>query len=207
MVGGDFYDFVFLDDDRLYLCVGDVSDKDVGAALFMAKTHTLLRANARIGSDPGDILARTNDELVTNNPKCMFVTAWLGILTLSTGTLEYANAGHDPPLFFAADGSTDWLPRTPNRMLGVFPNVSFSSRTLKLRAGDALCVYTDGVTDAFNKEGGMYTKDRLRDHAQSHGQSTAKGIVEHVLGGVEQFVSGAPQFDDIALLSLVYRGA
>ena len=206
-VGGDFYDVVFLDDDRLYLCVGDVSDKDVGAALFMAMTHTLLRANARTGSDAGGILTRTNSELAANNPKCMFVTAWLGILSLSSGTLDYADAGHYPPLLLAVDGPADWLTRAANPALGLFSNVAFSSRSVKLRPGDALCVYTDGVTEAFNKEASIYSDVRLRDHARSHGQSTAKGIVEHVLRCVEQFVSGAPQSDDITLLSLIYRGA
>src|SRR4029450_7949643 len=145
-VGGDLYDFFFLDDDHLCFAVGDVSGKGVPASLFMAVTKTLFRATARTGSTPGEILARLNAEISRANESCMFVTFFCGVLDVRTGQVDYSNGGHNLPYYLHHNGVSP-LENTGGKALGLVEQTPYASERMVLRRGEALLLYTDGVTE------------------------------------------------------------
>src|SRR5262245_47368001 len=159
-VGGDFYDFFFIDDDHLCFTVGDVSGKGVPASLFMAVTKTLFRATARIGSTPSEILARLNAAICRANESCMFVTLFCGILNIRTGQVDYGNGGHNPPYYLHQDGVSP-LEKLGGIVLGLVEQTLYASGRLVLRPGEALLLYTDGVTEAMDSRERLYSDQRL----------------------------------------------
>jgi sigma-B regulation protein RsbU (phosphoserine phosphatase) len=199
-VGGDFYDFMIMDDDRMYLAIADVSGKGVPAALFMAVTRGLLRAEAKITQDPGQMLERLNDALAEHNDSCMFVTLFCAVVRLSDGWVDYVNAGHNPPLWLREDGSTQWLEHPLGVAAGPVPGQHYETGHIQLALGDSLLFYTDGVNEAINAEEQEFGNARLfaRMHA-SHGQG-ARETLEALLGDIREHVAGAEQFDDITMM-------
>jgi phosphoserine phosphatase RsbU/P len=208
-VGGDLYDYVLLDRDRLFFVVGDVSGKGVPAALFMAMTMTLFKATALASTaGPEQIMRRVNAELSRENPGQMFVTAFCGILDLATGAVEYANGGHDAPFLRAADGTVSRLGKTRGMALGVFGDADFDPARHQLAPGDALVLFTDGVSEAANTDDDLFTIARIEAAlAAVSRDASARSLAEGLADDVRVFVGEAPQSDDLAILVVRYEGA
>jgi sigma-B regulation protein RsbU (phosphoserine phosphatase) len=201
-VGGDLYDFALVDRDHLYVTVGDVSDKGVPAAMLMTVTKTLLRHAAQTGADPTEILSRVNRELCDENPNMMFVTVFLGILHIPTGDLHYSNAGHNLPLVIRDQGRVDWLELPPGIVLGVQPEAKFQTRTIRLQQGESLIMYTDGVTEAMNREQKIYSNERLHSTIGDIGDRRPQPLTESLMRSVHNYAGGATQSDDITVMTL-----
>ena len=204
-VGGDLYDFFFLDDDRLCFAVGDVSGKGVPAALFMAVTKTLFRATAAHGGTPGEILARLNNEICRDNDSCMFVTLFCGILDIRTGQVDYSNGGHNLPYHLGGDGVSP-LGKFGDRALGLVEQSSYASGRVVLSPGEALLVYTDGVTEAMDSSDTLYSDQRLERFLASHRDSSPRQMIGDLIDDVRRFAGATPQSDDITGLALHYFG-
>lgn len=201
-VGGDLYDFFLLDDTHLFFTVGDVSDKGVPAALFMAVTKTLLKGMAEAGARPSEIFEKVNVELCQDNDSMMFVTVFCGILDLRTGDLSYSNAGHDPPILVRAGKSPVTVPIPPGLVLGAYPEAQYKTMKTRLEVGDMIVAYTDGVTEAMNPEKELYSPERLMEAVAEKHAEKAEEQVTRVFDSVREFVSGAIQSDDITVLSV-----
>jgi serine phosphatase RsbU (regulator of sigma subunit)/ABC-type amino acid transport substrate-binding protein/anti-sigma regulatory factor (Ser/Thr protein kinase) len=199
-VGGDFYDCFLLEDGRLYFALGDVSDKGVPAALFMAVTKTLLGASAVAGDSPAAIVDRVNRRTVLANDGCMFVTAFCGLLDPDTGHVTYTNAGHNPPLALRADGTVEVLEHGRAPALGIADDAVYGFHDITLRPGDALLMYTDGVTEAMDGTGAFFSDERLRAALTGNTAPSAEALAASVLGQVAAFAGDVPQSDDIAVL-------
>ncbi|MCG6553931.1 MAG: SpoIIE family protein phosphatase, partial [Candidatus Magnetominusculus sp. LBB02] len=158
-VGGDLYDFFFIDEHRLCFVIGDVTDKGVPAAFFMAVTKTLIMAVSKLNSDPGEILRIVNDDLCKNNEKSMFVTLFLGIIDTSTGICSYSNAGHNPPYIIDSSGQVRQLQEAAALPLGIMDDMQFITSELTFTAGDAIFLYTDGVTEAMDRQNRLFDED------------------------------------------------
>lgn len=206
VVGGDFYDFFLVDDDHLAVVVADVSGKGIPAALFMVIAKTLIKDHAQRGTSPDVVFTEVNRLLCEANDEGMFVTAWLGVLELSTGHLSYVNAGHNPPLLRRAGGGYDYLRTRSGFVLAGVEETRYRSCSLELAPGDALFLYTDGVTEATDAEKQLYGEERLAAALNSHKDYAPKELLSAVRDDVEAFVGQAPQFDDITVLSLCYYG-
>jgi len=205
-VGGDLYDFFPMDEgQRLFFAIGDVSDKGVPAALFMAVTKTLVKGFADQYRDPGEILYRVNNELCVNNDSAMFVTYLCGILDLQTGEVQFANAGHNPPLLARANGHHEWLKLPPGLVLGGMEEMTFPVSSVKLEPGDSLLLYTDGVTEAMSPKNELFGEAALEATYAKVKTSSALVQVQAVFDAVDAHADGAEQSDDIAALVLRYR--
>ncbi|MGE5396084.1 MAG: PP2C family protein-serine/threonine phosphatase [Chitinophagales bacterium] len=203
-VGGDFYDFFFIDDDRLFFVIGDVSGKGVPASLFMAVTRTLLRSKTSHESKPDEILAMANDILCQDNDSAMFVTVFCGILDTRTGRVEYCNGGHNPPFVARANGQVERVEGANGIALGIMEDMFYSTRELILNSGDCLVMYTDGVTEAMNTVEELYGEDRLVEVLHASCGETAAGIIEISRTSINAFTTGAAQSDDITMLTVRY---
>ncbi len=205
-VGGDFYDFYLIDDDHFGMVVGDVSGKGVPAALFMVITKTLLKDACAHSINPAEIFERVNTILCEGNESGLFVTCWMGILTLSTGELNFANAGHTAPII-KTYGQIKYLSSKPNLMLAAMDGIQYTNNTLKMNKGDRLFIYTDGITEATNEYDELYGENRLLkilSSVQDKGKSP-RDILDIVRNDLDDFVLEAPQFDDITMLSMIYK--
>jgi sigma-B regulation protein RsbU (phosphoserine phosphatase) len=205
-VGGDFYDFFFLDDRRICLIIGDVSDKGVPAALYMMVAKTLLKSEALRDANPAQILERTNSILALDNETSMFVTVFCAILDTATGQLDCANAGHLPPLIQKADGSTTYRSFSPGFVLGPMPDISYRTEQIMLQPGELFLLYTDGVNEAVNPALEEYGDKRLLDCVNAHPAATPEQIIHAIRSEVLGFANGAPQSDDITMLAIRYLG-
>lgn len=204
VVGGDFYDYFPIGADRLCIAIGDVADKGIPAALLMARTIALLRALGPQLETPARILAAVNRELCENNDECMFVTLFCSVLDLPSGVLSHASAGHDPPLLLRA-GSARFLPQETGAAVGVEPDVVYPEQQIVLQGDDLLVLYTDGITEALNPQGELFSGLYLQEAVAAHPHpNPARAIrtIQHVL---RRFVAGAPQADDITMLALCYQ--
>ena len=202
-VGGDFYDFFQIDDERIGLVIADVSGKGVPASLFMAVSRTLLRATALRGVSSAECLTYANKLLCKESLDSMFVTVFYGIYHYKTGMMDYTNAGHNPPYLLRGGRTVECLPVASNFVVGVFDDIEFESNTLTFGIGDTLLLYTDGVTEAFNDNREQFSESNLQDIlASMHESSSAKEVVTSVLQSVKTFSGDYPQSDDITLLSL-----
>jgi sigma-B regulation protein RsbU (phosphoserine phosphatase) len=205
-VGGDLYDFFFIDDDHLCFAVADVSGKGVPASLFMAVTKTLFKATAGRGNTPGEILARLNMEICRDNESCMFVTLFCGILNIRTGQVDYCNGGHNLPYYLHRDG-VSLLENIGGRALGLVEQSPYASGRVVLGPSEALLLYTDGVTEAMNPSDTLYSDQRLAQFLASNRGSSPRKIVGDLVSDVRHFAGEAPQSDDITALALYYFGA
>jgi phosphoserine phosphatase RsbU/P len=200
-VGGDLYDFFLFDDDHLCIAVGDVAGKGVPASLFMAVTITLLRAAGGQTPDPVEVLSRVNAALCKGNDAAMFVTLFYGVYRVSTGELAYSTGGHPPPCVVRAAGGVETAARTPGPGLGVAEAAEFGVASLHLDRGDAILLYTDGVSEAMDAQGRMFGTERLeRVLAEKGSGDGAQGLIAAVHEAVDAFVAGAEQYDDVTLL-------
>ena len=203
-VGGDFYDFYLLDDDHLCITVADVSGKGVGAALFMSRCMTLLKTQMLSCAKPDRVLAAVNDELCRNNDE-MFVTAWLGVLELSTGRLEFANAGHERPLL-RQNGIFRYVEQKPGFVLGGLEGIVYEPHSMTLQKGDAIFQYTDGVTEAAADETMFFGTQRLLDTLNRSAVLSPCELLTAVEHAVHAFSADAERSDDITMLCLAYQG-
>ena len=200
-VGGDFYDFFLIDEQRLGFVIGDVSGKGVPAALFMAVSRTLLRATAQHGTDPAECLRYANEVLGGQREGGVFVTVFYGILHTDTGELEFALAGHNPPYLVSAE-SLAAISEPGGVVIGLLPNVSYETGRLQLAPGDQVCLFTDGVPEAMNAERRFFGEKRLRQVLVQHRADAPKQLVESVLASVGGFTGDAPQSDDITVMAV-----
>lgn len=207
-VGGDLYDYLLIDENRLFFVVGDVSGKGVPAALFMAMTTTLFKASALSGRSTSEIMERVNAELARDNAAEMFVTAFSGILDLRTGAVDYSDGGHEAPFVVRADGSVARLAKQPGLALGVMDDTRYATTRFQLNPGDALVLFTDGVSEATDAEDGLYTIGRIEAAlTAAKAEPTARRIAEGLAEDVRVFVGEVAQSDDIAILVIRYEGA
>ena len=204
-VGGDFYDFYMIDDDHFALVVGDVSGKGVPAALFMVITKTLIKDTAAHEHDPAKIFEHVNNILCEGNESGLFVTCWLGIITLSTGELKFANAGHNAPLIYQ-NGEIKYLTTKPNLMLAGMDGIPYTTHSTKLTKDERLFIYTDGVTEATNLQNELYGEERLLTVMKGATDKTPREVLDLVRNDINEFVDEAPQFDDITMLEMVFKG-
>ncbi len=206
-VGGDLYDFFYLDGDHFCFVIGDVSGKGVPASLFMAITRTLIKTRSAADIGPGQVLTLVNRDLAADNPSMMFVTLFMGILNLNDGRLAYANAGHNPPYRILEEkGGVEPLICETACPLGIMEDMVFTSQETMLRPGQTLFVYTDGVTDAVDEQDRFFGEARLAEVLKSHSEAHPQKLVETVLARVQSHAGAAPQFDDITLLALRFFG-
>jgi phosphoserine phosphatase RsbU/P len=205
-VGGDFYDFLFIDNNHLCFVIGDVSGKGVPAAMFMAMTRTLFRTAASKLRSPEKILSLLNTEICSGNDSCMFVTVFCAVLDIRTGEVEYSNGGHNLP-YVINGGEIEPLRNTGGMALGFKADVMYRSETITLRAGNGLFLFTDGVTEAMDDSGNQFTEPRLEEFLQQADGSSATEIVRDAVNRVKSHSAGAPQSDDITALALKYLGA
>ena len=205
-VGGDFYDFFLIDESRLGLVIADVSGKGVPAALFMMIARTLIRNHVQSGEEPADALTAVNEQLCENNKENMFVTAWLGVLDLSSGQLKFANAGHNPPLFKHGDGEYEYMRVRAGLVLAVMEGIRYRQSSVQLSRGDRIFLYTDGVTEAESQNHIFYGEERLCDVLRGLTESAPEETVAAVDADVRRFAEGAEQVDDITMMCLEYTG-
>ena len=203
-VGGDFYDFYFVDEHTLVFLIADVSGKGIPAAMFMMTAKTLLKSYAESGMDAAQVLTQANNKLCEGNDAGMFVTVWMGYLNTRTGEVTYANAGHNPPLVRHADGSVEFVRSRPGLVLAGMEGIRYLANSIQLDPGDMLYLYTDGVTEATNADNNLYGENRLLAILEHHTNGDVHALCENVKADVDAFVGEAPQFDDITMLSLRY---
>lgn len=206
-VGGDFYDFYFVDEDTLAFLIADVSGKGVPAALFMMQSKTLLKSYAESGMSVEEVFTNANEKLCEGNDAGMFVTAWMGLLNLRTGLLTFANAGHNPPALRHGDGSFTYLKTRPGLVLAGMEGIRYRKNELHLQPGDKIYLYTDGVTEATDSNNRLYGENRLLDLLNRHGKDQSQLICQSVKADVDLFAGDAEQFDDITMMCLTYYGA
>lgn len=201
-VGGDFYDFFQIDADRIGFVIADVSGKGVPAALFMAVSRTLIRSTGLRGIPSNECISYANRLLCNESLDAMFVTVFYGIYTISTGVIDYTNAGHNPPYLLRRNNVVEALPLSQNFIVGVFDDFVYTNSTLTLEPGDALILYTDGVTEAFNEEKQQFGEKGLEKTLKSVPGADSKEIIEAIKEDVTDFSGNEPQSDDITILSL-----
>ncbi len=204
-VGGDFYDYFLIGEDRLGLVIADVSGKGVPAALFMMTAKTLIKNFVLSGKSPALALEMANMQLCENNEAGMFVTAWLGVLDYGKGELTFANAGHNPPLLKKAEGSFEYMDHKTYRrsiMLGMREGVRYRDNQIAFTKGDILYLYTDGVTEANNMQSELYGEERLLNCIQENYEKPPKELIQTIRADIDAFAGEAEQFDDITMVVL-----
>ena len=204
-VGGDFYDFYKLNDTTVVFLAADVSGKGIPAAMFMMTAKTIIKDLAESGMAVNDIFTKANEKLCENNESGMFVTAWMGILDITTGQVKFANAGHNPPLLKRANGSFEYLKTRAGFVLAGMEGVRYRAGELTLNPGDRLFLYTDGVPEATNAENKLYGEDRLLSFMNQNTTMEAVKLLPALKANIDEFVGEAPQFDDITMLMLDYK--
>jgi serine phosphatase RsbU (regulator of sigma subunit) len=204
-VGGDFYDFFFIDETHLGLVIGDVSGKGMPAALFMAVSRTLLKSIAVGGTPPAPCLERVNRLLCAENSAEMFVSIFFGVLNTRTGEIEYSNCGHNPPYVLRRSGRLEVLAGTGGTVLGILDDARCNAKRTVLGPGDALFLYTDGVTEAMDDDGQLFSDARLAT-VLARTLSSPETLVRAVVDSVTQHSGTAPQSDDVTILALRYAG-
>ncbi|MGN0670562.1 MAG: SpoIIE family protein phosphatase [Oscillospiraceae bacterium] len=205
-VGGDFYDFYFAGEDKLAFLIADVSGKGIPAAMFMMTSKTLLKSFAETGCEVNEVFTAANAKLCENNDAAMFVTAWMGVLDIKTGLVEFANAGHNPPLVRHKDGSFEYLKSRAGFVLAGMEGLKYRKNELRLGEGDEIFLYTDGVTEATNSENELYGEERLLNFINTLHDIPAEAVCKAVKADVDAFVGEAPQFDDITMVYLKFNG-
>jgi sigma-B regulation protein RsbU (phosphoserine phosphatase) len=206
-IGGDFYDYYFIDEERFCFCIGDVSGKGVPAALFMAVAKTLIKSRAADDRSTASILTHVNDELSVNNTSCMFVTIFSGILNIRTGELLYTNAGHNPPYLKRKDGTLQILDQRHGPIIGAVEGMVYAEGRDTMEPGDLLLLYTDGVTEAMDVDDRLFSENRLQRLLTAMDTDDVNKVVVDTVVAVMAFEGKAEQADDITVLALAFHGA
>ncbi len=207
-VGGDFYDFFFVDEDRIILVIGDVSGKGVPAALFMAISKTIIRNRALTSDSLSELIEQTNKTLCENNEESMFVTIWIALINLKTGKVKTVNAGHEDPAIRHAGGSYELDVYPHDVVLGLIPDAGpFVERVFMLEPGDSIFVYTDGVPEAVNPKEEFLGCDRMIKALNTDPDRNVEDTIEGMTQSIADFASGADRFDDVTMLCFKYFGA
>ena len=204
-VGGDFYDFFMVDDTHVAAVMADVSGKGVPAALFMVIAKTLIKNHAQNGLQPCDVFTTVNRLLCDGNDAGLFVTAWMGVLDITSGKLTYVNAGHNPPLIRQNGGKFEYLRSRPGFVLAGMDTVKYRQNELMMHPGDRLYLYTDGITEATSSAKELYGEERLSAYLNGHADDTAEDILHGLKSDIDTFVGEAPQFDDMTMLMLDFK--
>ena len=205
-VGGDLYDFFFIDDTHLCFVIGDVSDKGVPAALFMAIAMTLIRSTAEEHSSPAEIMVRVNDKLSRENPNSMFVTLFIGVMDTQTGKVAYASGGHNPPILIKNTGETLYREGISGLVVGGMEGMPYQELAFDLKPGEKVFLYTDGVTEALNPALELFSDAKLLEDVTRYRDADPQTLVRNIRESVREHVTTAPQSDDITMLVLQYRG-
>jgi len=205
-VGGDFYDYYFIDEDRLAFAVGDVSGKGIPAAIYMAVSRTLLKAIAHQIVNPGEVLRKLNTLLIPESDASTFVTVFFGVLNIRSGEVQFSNGGHNLPYHLRSTGEVEQLPMTDGMLLGKIPHVDFETKRIHLSKGDRMFVYTDGVSEAMDSEMNQYQEERLESYLKTTGGNTIQDLAKGSIADLKKHTRGAPQSDDITVLTLGYIG-
>lgn len=204
-VGGDFYDYYMLNASTLVFIVADVSGKGIPAAMFMMRAKTLIKMSAESGKEVDEIFNEANEKLCVNNEADMFVTAWMGMLDLNTGVLKFVNAGHNPPLFCRRGEEFHYLRTKANFVLAGMEGIRYKKQELQMQPGDVLCLYTDGVTEAENKDGNFYGEGNLLSLINKEKKDSISKLCKDIKSEVFSFMEGMPQADDITLFSIRFH--
>lgn len=201
-VGGDFYDFFLIDKYRLGVIIGDVSGKGIASAMLMAVCKTLLKATAQKGMPADNVLSEVNNILVDESPSNMFTTLFYGILDTRNGKFEYSNGGHNPPYLISAGGKVNQLENVGGLLLGAFKDSEYESNIITLKPNEGIFFYTDGVTEAFNKNDEEFQEQRLVESLRKTNDGICNKIVDNVIHDIQDFTKGREQSDDITCLAL-----
>ena len=205
-VGGDFYDMFLVDDNHLAICMADVSGKGVPASLVMMISKILIKNVTLIDAEVDKALTRVNKMLCDGNKIDMFITCWFGILDLRNGKMEFANAGHNPPLLYSnKTGEFEYLKTKPNLVLAGFDTTKYRKNEIQIDPGDRLFLYTDGVVEATNSNNKLYGEQRLIDFLNKNISLGAEDTLKNLKADIDKFVGNAEQFDDITMLELFYK--
>ena len=204
VVGGDFYDFFFVNEDHLCLVMADVAGKGIPAALFMMATKIILRNHAKMGKSPAVIMQDTNADICEANQMEMFVTIWLGILEISSGKLIACNAGHEYPIFRHADGAFELMKDRHNFVVGGMPGKTYEEYEIQMHRGDKLFIYTDGIPEALNAAEQVFGVNRLCEALNRQPDAKPEQAIQTVREAVSGFVQDAEQFDDMTMLCMEY---
>ncbi len=203
-VSGDFYDVIDLDEHRIGIVIGDATGHGVGAALFMARTFTILTAMAKRGARPGMVLSQVNNALCPGNESKIFATVFYGVFDIRTGVLTFANAGHPLPYVFGSDRPVEQLDITGGVAAGVKPDLSYVEKSVDLVPGDTLFCYTDGVTEAKNASEEEFSETKLAMVLGECHQFPVEDVITHVIDQVNEFTDHAPLTDDITCVAMQY---
>lgn len=201
-VGGDFYDYFSLDDDHIALVMADVAGKGVGAALFMTVSKLVIKNQLQAGKSIGEAIEIANARLCENNETGLFVTVWACVYEVSTGSLRFVNAGHNPPIICRRDGKIEYLKERSGLVVAVLEDIDYIEYNIRLDRGEELFLYTDGVTEATDNANRLYGEDRLMNCVSKNRQLAAREQVDSLLKDIDDFVKEAPQADDITILAM-----
>ena len=201
-VGGDFYDFFRIDDERIGFVIADVSGKGIPAAIFMAVSRTLIRATGIRGDSPAGCITYSNKLLAGESVDCMFVTVFYGIMNINTGEIVYCNAGHNPPYMLKRNGEIAPLPMSQNPMVGAIDGIEYQEGNVQMEKGDALVMFTDGVTEAMNTAYEEFGEQRLEDTLEEVALHNCQQMIDAVKADVAAFAGDAEQSDDLTVLAI-----
>ena len=201
-VGGDFYDVFVLKDGRVGVLIGDVADKGVPSALFMARAHALIMAEADIGLTAGDALRLVNTHITRLQKSTQFVTVLYGILDMHTREFSFARAGHEPPLLLHLDGSVERIPHSSGMALGLWDAIMLDERTIELLPGDTLLLYTDGMTDCRDPKGEAFGLERIKKILSGFANLNAQQVCDNLLETLKKYQDGSKQDDDVTLVAV-----
>jgi sigma-B regulation protein RsbU (phosphoserine phosphatase) len=206
-VGGDLYDFFLLGPGRFAFVVADAAGKGLPAAIFITLTRTLLRAAAARIEAPGDCMRIVNAMLCVDNPTLMFTTGFFGVLDTSSGELQYANAGHNPPYVVRKGGAIELVPSQGAMALGIMEESRYATGTLRLAPGESLVCFSDGVTEALDRNGALFGEERLVATLAAKAGAVPAEIAAQIVADVDLFIGTAAMADDITVLTVAYYGA
>ena len=201
-VGGDFYDVFDLGEDKIGVLIGDVADKGVPSAIFMARAHALIIAEADSATSPGEVLRLVNTHITRLEKSTQFVTALFGILDTKTGQFSYARAGHEPPLLVGAHGDVHRLPHEPGMALGLWEDITLDENNFHLAPGSLLVLYTDGMTDCRDPAGQPFGLERIKETMKALRTRSAQSACDHLLETLTSYQNGAKQDDDVTLVAI-----
>lgn len=205
-VGGDFYDVFPMRDGRFGVLIGDVADKGVPSAIFMARVHALIAAEADNYSNPGDVLRRVNRHITQLEKATQFVTALYGVLDMQNREFAYARAGHEPPLLVTPKGKVQRIPYEPGMALGLWDQITLDERTLTLQSGATLLLFTDGITDCRNPRGEPFGLERVQSTLGRSAELRAQEICNRLLKALKDYQRDSPQDDDVTLVAMRAAG-